>query len=173
MVCKFHTIFYVFYDLGCCNRLTDLFHGIFEFLTVLCLRLSQLLYRSALHCALSRILSLQAPWQGSVLPVHPSVGSTLSGFSFRMSCSTTSTVNGSMYTSSAISLSVMMVAGLEFKDNLHAFFFQGTACLCSCIVKLCCLSDDNRTRTNYKYFFNIFILGIISSSIISINLSNR
>ena len=45
----------------------------------------------------------------------PSVGSTLSGFSFLISCSTTSIVSGSIYTRSAISLSVMMVAGLEFK----------------------------------------------------------
>ena len=34
-LCKFHTIFYGCNDLGCCNRLADLFHGIFEFLTVL------------------------------------------------------------------------------------------------------------------------------------------
>ena len=45
----------------------------------------------------------------------PRVGSTLSGCSFKISCSTTSTVRGSMYTLSAMSLSVMMVAGLEFK----------------------------------------------------------
>ena len=47
----------------------------------------------------------------------PRVGSTLSGFSFRISCSTTSTVSGSMYTRSAISLSVIMVAGLEFNST--------------------------------------------------------
>ena len=32
------TILYVVYNLGCCTRLTDLFHGIFECLTVLCLK---------------------------------------------------------------------------------------------------------------------------------------
>ena len=33
---KGHTVFHVFYNEGCCTRLTDLFHGILEFLTVLC-----------------------------------------------------------------------------------------------------------------------------------------
>ena len=47
----------------------------------------------------------------------PRVGRTLSGFSFMISCSTTSVVSGSMYTLSAMSLSVMIVAGLEFKST--------------------------------------------------------
>ena len=47
----------------------------------------------------------------------PSVGSTLSGFSFFISCSTTSTVSGSIYTRSAMSLSVIIVAGLEFSKT--------------------------------------------------------
>ena len=42
-----------------------------------------------------------------------------------------------------------MVAGLELtKNNLDTFFFQGTAGLCAGIIKLCCLSDDNRAGTN-------------------------
>ena len=36
-VCKCKTIFYCCNNLGCCDRLTDLLHGIFKFLTVLCL----------------------------------------------------------------------------------------------------------------------------------------
>ena len=44
----------------------------------------------------------------------PSVGRMLSGFSVSMICSKTFTVKGSIYTLSAISLSVMIVAGLEF-----------------------------------------------------------
>ena len=47
----------------------------------------------------------------------PRVGSILSGFSFWISFFTTSGVNGSIYTSSAISLSVIMVAGLEFTST--------------------------------------------------------
>ena len=35
---KLDTILYVVYDLGCCTRLTDLFHGIFECLTILSLK---------------------------------------------------------------------------------------------------------------------------------------
>ena len=34
-VCKCKTIFYCCNNLGCCDRLTDLLHGIFKFLTVL------------------------------------------------------------------------------------------------------------------------------------------
>ena len=44
----------------------------------------------------------------------PSVGRILSGFSFSMIFSMTEAVNGSIYTLSAISLSVMIVAGFEF-----------------------------------------------------------
>ena len=35
-ICKCKTIFYCCNNLGCCDRLTDLLHGIFKFLTVLC-----------------------------------------------------------------------------------------------------------------------------------------
>ena len=35
-ICKCQTIFYSSYHLRCCNRLPDLFHGIFKFLSVLC-----------------------------------------------------------------------------------------------------------------------------------------
>jgi hypothetical protein len=47
----------------------------------------------------------------------PRVGSTLSGFSFRIILFTKSGVRGSIYTKSAISLSVMMVAGLELTST--------------------------------------------------------
>ena len=43
----------------------------------------------------------------------PSVGRILSGFSFSIICSSTRAVSGSIYTLSAIFLSVIMVAGLE------------------------------------------------------------
>ena len=61
----------------------------------------------------------------------PSVGRTLSGFSFKINCSTTSTVRGSMYTRSAISLSVMIVAGLEFKRTTSrpSSFNERQACV--------------------------------------------
>ena len=46
--------------------------------------------------------------------------------------------------------------GIE-KDNLQSLLLQGTACLCSRIVKFCRLTDDDRTGTDNQYFFNIFI----------------
>ena len=48
----------------------------------------------------------------------PSVGSSASGFSFRMIAETESTVSGSMYVASAISGSVITVAGLEFTRTI-------------------------------------------------------
>jgi hypothetical protein len=47
----------------------------------------------------------------------PRVGSRASGFSFAMIFSTTRQVIGSMYTRSAVSGSVMMVAGLLFTST--------------------------------------------------------
>ena len=56
---------------------------------------------------------------------------TLSGFSFLINCSTTSVVSGSIYTRSAISLSVMIVAGLEFKrtTSMPSSFKERQACV--------------------------------------------
>ena len=61
----------------------------------------------------------------------PSVGRTLSGCSFRISCSTTSVVSGSIYTRSAMSLSVMMVAGFEFRRTTSSpsSFRERQACV--------------------------------------------
>ena len=61
----------------------------------------------------------------------PRVGRTLSGFSFLINCSTTSVVSGSIYTRSAISLSVMIVAGLEFKrtTSMPSSFKERQACV--------------------------------------------
>ena len=44
------------------------------------------------------------------------------------------------------------------KNNLKSLFLQRTAGLCTCIVKLGSLSDDDRARTDHQYFFNIRIL---------------
>ena len=43
------------------------------------------------------------------------------------------------------------------KNNFHAFFSKRAAGLCTSVVKLCSLSDDNRTRANDENFFHIFI----------------
>ena len=40
--------------------------------------------------------------------------------------------------------------------NLQAFFLQSTASLSTCIVKLCCLTDDNRAGADNENLFNIF-----------------
>ena len=40
--------------------------------------------------------------------------------------------------------------------NLQAFFLQSTASLGACIVKLCCLTDNNRAGADNENLFNIF-----------------
>ena len=40
--------------------------------------------------------------------------------------------------------------------NLQAFFLQSAASLSACIVKLCCLTDDNRAGADNENLFNIF-----------------
>lgn len=45
------------------------------------------------------------------------------------------------------------------KNNFHAFFSKRAAGLCTSVVKLCSLSDDNRTRANDENFFtSLFII---------------
>ena len=41
------------------------------------------------------------------------------------------------------------------QNNLQAFLLQGAAGLCARIVKLRCLSDDDRAGADYQYLFNI------------------
>ena len=42
-----------------------------------------------------------------------------------------------------------------YQYNLQALLFQGAAGLCARIVKLRCLSDDDRAGADYQYLFNI------------------
>jgi len=60
------------------------------------------------------------------------------------------------------------------EDNFHSLLFKRAARLCSCIIKLCGLSDYNRTRTYYKYPFDSFHLWhYLFPPIIFINSSNN
>ena len=61
----------------------------------------------------------------------PIFGSKLSGFSLRMISSSTLAVSGSIYTLSAMSPSVMMVAGLEFTriTSMPSSFRERHACV--------------------------------------------
>ncbi len=95
----------------------------------------------------------------------PSVGRMLSGFSFN---------DKLFYYFYCQRLDIYSVSNIFIchdgcrvgvqKNNFQTFFFQGTAGLCTCIVKFCCLSDDNRTGANYNTFLISLILGIINSS---------
>ena len=43
-----------------------------------------------------------------------------------------------------------------YQYNLQAFLLQSTASLGACIVKLCCLTDNNRAGADNENLFNIF-----------------
>ena len=42
-----------------------------------------------------------------------------------------------------------------YQNDLKTFFAQRAAGLRACIVKLCCLTDDNRAGAEYHYLMNI------------------
>ena len=138
-------------------------HGIFKFLTVLC-------FLDGLSSSTdqSYIMLFQGnPFSSSSMARFrpawpPRVGRTLSGFSFQ---------DKLLYHFYCKRLNINTVCNIFIchngcrigvqKNNLQAFFFQRTAGLCSCIVKLCCLADDDRAGTNNKYFLMSLFLGII------------
>ena len=99
----------------------------------------------------------------------PRVGRMLSGFSFKISCSTTSTVNGSMYTRSAMSLSVMMVAGLEFKrtTSIPSSFKERQACVPAKSNSAACpitIGPEPITITFFRLGFNGMLYALLSIS---------
>ena len=97
LVGEIDTSLYIMDNQGCRYRLADFFHGIFEFLTVLCFFDGLCCGTDqGVRCFLFRSLFLRVPSQRFSPAWPPRVGRTLSGFSFWMSCSTTSTVSGSM-----------------------------------------------------------------------------
>ena len=71
---------------------------------------SSTLYFSKIPCSESCTARFRPAWP-------PNVAKSPSGFSLLIICSINSTVNGSIYTRSAMCLSVIMVAGLLFTNT--------------------------------------------------------
>ncbi len=73
-----------------------------------------------------------------------------------MTFSTICQVTGSMYVASAISGSVMIVAGFELTSTYAiAFLAQRLARLDARIIELARLTNDDRTRADYQNTFNV------------------
>ena len=155
---KCDTIFYGCYDLGSCDRLANLFHGVLEFLTVLCLLDGLCSGTDQAH-----IVFLEEPF---FFQFHCKVQTGLSSKS-RKNAVRFLLEDELFYNFYSKRLDVNFVrdifvchngcrVGVQ-KNYFHAFFLERAACLCTCIVEFCCLTDDNRTGANYKNFVDIFI----------------
>ena len=155
---KSHTIFYCCYDFRSSNRLTDFFHGVFEFLTVfslldrLCCGTDQAhimffekTFFFQFHCKVQTCLATQCRQYAVRFFFKDQLFYNL--YSKRLNIN---------FICNVFVCHDRSRVGVQ-KNNFHAFFFQRTACLCTSVVKLCCLADDNRTGSNYKNFMYIFI----------------
>ena len=153
---KSHTIFYCCYDFRSSNRLTDFFHGVFEFLTVfslldrLCCGTDQthiMLFEKTFffqfHCKVQTCLATQCRQYAVRFFFKDQLLYNL--YSKRLNINFI--CNGRVcHYSRRIGIA---------QDYFIPLFFQRKTCLCSRIIKFRCLSDYNRTRTNNQYFLYI------------------
>ena len=156
---KCYTIFNCLNDQRSCHRLTDFFHGIFKCLTVLCLLNGKRSGSDQTHIVLFQ--------KSSLFQFHSKIQSGLSTqrrqhtVRFFFQDQLFYHLNGQRLYINFIRNILVRHDGCRVgvqQYNFNPLFFQGTAGLCTCIVKFCGLTDDNRTRTNHQYFFNIRIL---------------
>ena len=153
---KSYRIFYAVNDLGGNDRLMDLLHGILKHLTVFCLvdgggvgtqQLDVIFIQEAachqIHGNIQTGLSAQCGQNGVRTFFFDDFLYTGNGhrFNINLICHCLVGHNGCR-------------VGVN-QNNLQTFFPQRTACLCACIVKFCCLTDDNRTGAKYHYLMNI------------------
>ena len=143
---KCKTILHRGNNLGSCNRLADFLHSIFKFLTILSLL-------DSLGCSTdqSYIMLFQ---EAFLIQLHGKVQTCLATQS-RKNAVWLLFQDQLLYHFYSKRLDVNAVCNVFIchdcsrigvqKNNLQTFFFQGTAGLCSCVVKLCCLADDDRT----------------------------
>ena len=157
LFCEFYTVFHVLNDIGGCDRLADLLHGFLEHLAVLCLfngqsRCSEELYAVSfqksgfckLHAKVQSGLSAQCREDGVRLLLLNNLLQDLGG----------QRLNVDLIRNVLIGHNGRGVG--VYKAYLHALFLQRAARLCTRIVELRRLSDDNRAGANHHYLFYIF-----------------
>ena len=143
---KCKTILHRGNNLGSCNRLADFLHGILKFLTIFS-------FLNGLGCSTdqSYIMFFQ---EAFLIQLHGKVQTCLTAQG-RKNAVWLLFQDQLLYHFYGKRLNVNTVCNIFIchdcsrigvqKNNLQTFFLQGTASLCSCIVKLCCLADDDRT----------------------------
>ncbi len=59
------------------------------------------------------------------------------------------------------------------QNHLYALLLQGATGLCTCIIKLCCLADDDRSGTDHQHLLYTLISHPVSFSQLSIIFTKR
>ena len=155
LFCKSHTIFDILYQLRRSTWLSDPLHQILKLLTSLCI--------TNRFCCCSKKLYIMTVQKSGLRKLHTKVQPRLSTH-VRKKTVRFFHLNDVLEYSNRQWLNIYLIRNIFVrhdrcrigvdKDNLHSLFLQRTACLCSRIVKLGCLSDNDRTGTNYQYTFN-------------------
>ena len=153
LVRKCKAVLHIFHDKGRCHRLADLLHSRLELQTVLRLL-------DGLRCGSdeTHAVCLQ---EACLLQLHGKVQSCLSSqcgeYAVRLLLQ-----DELLYHLNRQRLDIDAVRDVLIRhdgrrvgvqqNDLKPFLLQGTARLCSRVVELCCLSDDDRTGTDDQYF---------------------
>ena len=156
---KSHAVFNIFYHQGRSAGLSDLFHRLFKLQTVL--RLTDGL------CSRSKQGYPMLCKETGLVQLHSQIQTCLSshvreqGIRFFFD-------NDLFKHLGCQRLDINLVRNITVchdgrrigidQDYLHPLFFQGTARLCSGVVKLCRLTDHDRPRADHKHSFYIWIL---------------
>ena len=146
---KSHSGSHILYNGRLRNRLTQLVHGFFEQLSILCplnslqrstQKLNLVLLQNTLLRQLNSQIQTSLTAQGSQQAIRTLLADNLLQelYSQRLN----------IYTIRHMSISHNGSRIAIYQYNLQAFLLEGTAGLRTCIVKLCCLADNNRAGTN-------------------------
>ena len=150
LIRKCHTIFNILYKLGRRTWLTDALHQILKLLTSLCV--------TDRLCCCSEKLYIMTVQKAGFCEFHTKIQTSLSTHVWKQTVRLFY-LNNMLKHLNGQRLNINLIGdvlighdrcriGID-KDNLHSLFLQRTACLCSRIVKLGRLSDNDRTGTNY------------------------
>ena len=153
---KCYRIFYAVDYLGGDDRLMDLFHGVLEHLTVF-----RLVNGGRVGAQQLDVVFVQ---EAACHQIHGNIQAGLSA-QCRQDGVRTFLFDDFLYTGNGHRFNINLIChclvghdgcriGVN-QHNLQTFFPQRTACLCACIVKFCCLTDDNRAGAKYHYLMNI------------------
>ncbi len=173
-LCHPQTVLHIVHHLGGSHRLADLLHGLLEHETVLGLLDGQGCRTDETH-----IVALQ---EAGLIQCHGQIQTGLSAqggqHGIRLLL-----LNELLHHIYGQGLNVYMVCdvlichdggriGIQ-QNNLYALLLQRTAGLCACVVKLCCLADDDRSGTDHQHLLYTLISHPVSFSQLSIIFTKR